>query len=253
MTPGGHVLQAHSQLQSPLLVVTPNPPTIPAAHRLLPRRILPRQELLPGQRPLAPQPPLVSVNPRRFIPICPAVPKTFSSGPLPQTFILQPIPNPGLLNPPPTLLSEASQPIGGVVRPDTPSHPPAPASSSKPCQFDPSLMFLESQEVVKDWLSGKGGVSAPEVGVAVPYLPPFVSNLRMLSALLCAKKSLTESALQLLGEDQQTGTQTHSRPETSTNQTCSPVPSDLPDTPATTMLSVDDNASGRVKQKICFH
>lgn len=114
-------------------------------------------------------------------------------------------------------------------------------------------MFLESQEVVKDWLSGKGGVSAPEVGVAVPYLPPFVSNLRMLSALLCAKKSLTESALQLLGEDQQTGTQTHSRPETSTNQTCSPVPSDLPDTPATTMLSVDDNASGRVKQKICFH
>lgn len=73
-----------------------------------------------------------------------------------------------------------------------------PSFRKEALQFDPSLMFLESQEEVCDWLSGRGGVVVPGVAVALPYLPPFVSTLSTLSALLAAKKSLTNASLQLL-------------------------------------------------------
>uniref|UniRef100_A0A3B3H871 Small nuclear RNA activating complex, polypeptide 4 n=1 Tax=Oryzias latipes TaxID=8090 RepID=A0A3B3H871_ORYLA len=69
---------------------------------------------------------------------------------------------------------------------------------SKGIGFDPSLMFQEPQEKVHDWLSGRGGV--PAGSVALPYLPPFVSTLNMMTALLLAKKSLTQSSLDLLPE-----------------------------------------------------
>ncbi|XP_063753065.1 snRNA-activating protein complex subunit 4 isoform X3 [Eleginops maclovinus] len=63
-------------------------------------------------------------------------------------------------------------------------------------QFDPSLMFLESQEEVRVWLSGRGGVAVPGGGdPALPYLPPFISSLSTLSALLRARSSLTSTSL----------------------------------------------------------
>uniref|UniRef100_A0A8C2WHF8 snRNA-activating protein complex subunit 4 n=1 Tax=Cyclopterus lumpus TaxID=8103 RepID=A0A8C2WHF8_CYCLU len=61
--------------------------------------------------------------------------------------------------------------------------------------FDPSLMFRESQEAVCDWLSGRGGVVVPGIAASLPYLPPFVSSLNTLSALLRSKMSLTKSSL----------------------------------------------------------
>ncbi|XP_072771412.1 snRNA-activating protein complex subunit 4 [Nerophis lumbriciformis] len=64
--------------------------------------------------------------------------------------------------------------------------------------LDPSLIFPESKAEVYDWLSGQGGVAVPELGVALPYLPPFVSNLSTLSVLLRAKAALTKTARKLL-------------------------------------------------------
>lgn len=62
-------------------------------------------------------------------------------------------------------------------------------------------MFRESQKEVHDWLSSQRGVVVPGVGVAFPYLPPFVSSLSTLNALLQARTSLTESTLQLLSRE----------------------------------------------------
>ncbi|XP_060928364.1 snRNA-activating protein complex subunit 4 [Limanda limanda] len=97
-------------------------------------------------------------------------------------------------------------------------------------QFNPSLMFLEPQEAVCDWLSGRRGVVVPGAGVALPYLPPFVSTLATLRALLQARNSLTKSSLQLLRQDseprrRQTRTASASRSENPPSQR----PADLPD------------------------
>ncbi|XP_074527019.1 snRNA-activating protein complex subunit 4 [Halichoeres trimaculatus] len=101
---------------------------------------------------------------------------------LPPAFILQPVPNP------------ISSPL--------PAQKAAPSSST--LQFDASLMFLEPQTEVQEWFSGQGGVDVPGAGVTLPYLPPFVSNLSMLSELLRKKKSLTKLSLQLLGQVSET-------------------------------------------------
>ncbi|KAJ3603877.1 hypothetical protein NHX12_028618 [Muraenolepis orangiensis] len=51
---------------------------------------------------------------------------------------------------------------------------------------------------VQRWLSGAGGVTVPGLGVALPYLPPFVSSLDTLHALMSVKEGLEETAFQLL-------------------------------------------------------
>uniref|UniRef100_A0A8D0CX54 snRNA-activating protein complex subunit 4 n=1 Tax=Sander lucioperca TaxID=283035 RepID=A0A8D0CX54_SANLU len=110
--------------------------------------------------------------------------------PHPPAFILQPVSNPRLPPPPPKLFL----PYKGTVTADPTAPPPLRREALK---FDPSLMFLEPQDAVQDWLSGQGGVVVPGLSVALPYLPPFVSSLSTLSALLRAKKSLTKSFLKL--------------------------------------------------------
>ncbi|KAJ3603940.1 hypothetical protein NHX12_028681 [Muraenolepis orangiensis] len=54
------------------------------------------------------------------------------------------------------------------------------------------------REALQRWLSGAGGVAVPGLGVALPYLPPFVSSLDTLHALLSVKEGLEETAFQLL-------------------------------------------------------
>lgn len=117
-------------------------------------------------------------------------------------------------------------PYKGTIRADPSAPPPL---RREPLQFDPSLMFLESRVAVCDWLSGRGGVQVPGAGVSLPYLPPFVSSLSTLSALLCAQKSLTKSSVQLLSCWSEAGhPQTESRPDAVATET--PVPqSELPD------------------------
>uniref|UniRef100_A0A3Q4BZ02 Small nuclear RNA activating complex, polypeptide 4 n=1 Tax=Mola mola TaxID=94237 RepID=A0A3Q4BZ02_MOLML len=132
----------------------------------------------------------------------PAPPPGTSSS-FPPAFMLHP--NPGsyrLARSTPPSPPKLFLPYKGTVRADPAAPPPLRREALK---FDPSLMFLESPLAVCDWLSGRRGVQVLGAGVALPYLPPFVSSLSTLSALLRAKTALTKSALQLLSNLLQEG------------------------------------------------
>lgn len=117
-------------------------------------------------------------------------------------------------------------PYKGTIRTNPSAPPPL---RREPLQFDPSLMFLEPRVAVCDWLSGRGGVQVPGAGVSLPYLPPFVSSLSTLSALLCARKSLNKSSRQLLScWSEAEHPQTESRPDAVAMETPNPQ-SELPD------------------------
>uniref|UniRef100_A0A3P9B4H7 Small nuclear RNA activating complex polypeptide 4 n=1 Tax=Maylandia zebra TaxID=106582 RepID=A0A3P9B4H7_9CICH len=152
----------------------------------------------------------------------PIAPK-LSSGPVPITLPNQPhpLPEPPVCNPRP-LAPPSVQPSDldhglyslpfcpprsstnfsplGTVRVDAPQSRPL---RKEVLEIDPSLIFVESPAAINDWLSGSGGVVVPGLSLSLPYLPPFVSNLSMLSRLLCAKKSLTRSSLQLEEEEEE--------------------------------------------------
>eukprot|EP00066_Takifugu_rubripes_P028655 XP_011617921.1 PREDICTED: snRNA-activating protein complex subunit 4 isoform X2 [Takifugu rubripes] len=93
--------------------------------------------------------------------------------------------------------------------------------------FDPSLIFSHSHGAVGDWLSDRRGVVVPGVDVALPYLPPFVSNLTTLSVLLHAKNSLTKSSLRLLSQVLETR-HPQTKPKPCSTTTVTTQPPDLP-------------------------
>lgn len=208
MTPGGLVQLAEAPpqgLQLALVPAAPPPPSPASVRRPVPltsRRC----------RPVAPKPPVAPV---------PETPP--NSKPLPPTVLFKHVPSPipFFLPKPPSKVFLAYK---DTVRVDPADPPPL---RSETLQFDPSLMFVEPQAEVQHWLSGRGGVALPRAGVALPYLPPFVSSLSMLSALLQAKNSLMKSSLQLLSESRPP--QTKPRPDNSTEETSSQPPADLPD------------------------
>ncbi|NXD27272.1 SNPC4 protein, partial [Spelaeornis formosus] len=77
--------------------------------------------------------------------------------------------------------------------------PPQPSTSSaKKNLLDFSLISLEDEGVVKEWLSGKQGVQVPALNTRLPYLPPFLCSIRILSKLLEQKAALEEQAACLL-------------------------------------------------------
>ncbi|XP_014194812.1 snRNA-activating protein complex subunit 4 isoform X2 [Haplochromis burtoni] len=185
----------------------------------------------------------------------PIAPK-LSSGPVPITLPNQPhpLPEPPVCNPRP-LAPPSVQPSDldhglyslpfcpprsstnfspwGTVRVDAPQSRPL---RKEVLEIDPSLMFVESPAAINDWLSGSGGVVVPGLSLSLPYLPPFVSNLSMLSRLLCAKKSLTRSSLQLVREGNKSRwPQTNSKPDSSTkNGSNDPPPQPPPELPDST-------------------
>nr|XP_057927488.1 snRNA-activating protein complex subunit 4 [Doryrhamphus excisus]XP_057927489.1 snRNA-activating protein complex subunit 4 [Doryrhamphus excisus] len=117
--------------------------------------------------------------------------------------------------------------------------PRLPQSVSPPTQkedltFDPSLIFPESPAEVRDWLSGRGGVVVPELGVALPYLPPFVSSLSMLSVLLHGKASLARTTRRLLS--------CHSPRPQATPQGTPPRPADSTSDEAGASVVADEEA-----------
>ncbi|XP_034397280.1 snRNA-activating protein complex subunit 4 isoform X1 [Cyclopterus lumpus] len=199
MTPGGLVQLAEAPPQGLQLTLVPSTP-LPAE----PVNILNSQLVrLPPRPPTAVS---VPVHPFTTLPI------------------LQPGSNPGpspLPSCPPQPQPRLFMPYKGTVRVE-PAAPPL-------LQFDPSLMFRESQEAVCDWLSGRGGVVVPGIAASLPYLPPFVSSLNTLSALLRSKMSLTKSSLKLLcrGSEPQRPP-TKPKPHSSPKRTYSQLP-DLPD------------------------
>ncbi|KFV45860.1 snRNA-activating protein complex subunit 4, partial [Gavia stellata] len=80
--------------------------------------------------------------------------------------------------------------------------PPQPtASSAEKNLLDFSLISLEDEGLVKEWLSGKQGVQVPSLQTRLPYLPPFLCNLKTLSKLLLQKAALEEQAACLLPSD----------------------------------------------------
>ncbi|NWI96322.1 SNPC4 protein, partial [Pitta sordida] len=80
--------------------------------------------------------------------------------------------------------------------------PPQPTTSSAEKNLlDFSLISLEDERLVKEWLSGKQGVQVPSLQTRLPYLPPFLCNLKTLSKLLLQKAALEEQASCLLPSD----------------------------------------------------
>ncbi|NXX94680.1 SNPC4 protein, partial [Centropus bengalensis] len=82
---------------------------------------------------------------------------------------------------------------------ETPSQPStSSAEKSSLGSLDFSLVSLEDEELVKEWLSGKNGVQVPSLQTRLPYLPPFVCTIKTLSKLLLQKAALEKQAAQLL-------------------------------------------------------
>ncbi|KAM6372326.1 snRNA-activating protein complex subunit 4 isoform 2-T3 [Pluvialis apricaria] len=82
--------------------------------------------------------------------------------------------------------------------------PPQPTTSSAEKNLlDFSLISLENEGLVKEWLNGKQGVQVPSLQTRLPYLPPFLCNLKTLSKLLLQKAALEEQAACLLPSDSQ--------------------------------------------------
>ncbi|NWZ51642.1 SNPC4 protein, partial [Haliaeetus albicilla] len=80
--------------------------------------------------------------------------------------------------------------------------PPQPTTSSAEKNLlDFSLISLEDEGLVKEWLNGKQGVQVPSLQTKLPYLPPFLCNLKTLSKLLLQKAALEEQAACLLASD----------------------------------------------------
>ncbi|NWZ71953.1 SNPC4 protein, partial [Acrocephalus arundinaceus] len=87
------------------------------------------------------------------------------------------------------------------INSETPSAdvPPQPSTSSADKNLlDFSLISLEDEGLVKEWLSGKQGVQVPELQTRLPYLPPFLCSIKTLSKLLVQKAALEEQAASLL-------------------------------------------------------
>ncbi|NXD96421.1 SNPC4 protein, partial [Chaetorhynchus papuensis] len=84
-------------------------------------------------------------------------------------------------------------------KPPSADVPPQPSTSSAEKNLlDFSLISLEDEEVVKEWMSGKRGVQVPSLQTRLPYLPPFLCTIKTLSKLLVQKAALEEQAASLL-------------------------------------------------------
>lgn len=130
--------------------------------------------------------------PKVALPLDPHIPT-----PLPSGFTLQPVQTSSA----PLVFSQSKRvllPSTGRVLGDLGGQPPL---HKEKLNFDPSLIFLESHGAVGDWLGGGRQPLVVGGGGALPYLPPFVSSLSSLSALLRAKNSLTKCSLRLLSQD----------------------------------------------------
>ncbi|NWS01275.1 SNPC4 protein, partial [Motacilla alba] len=86
-----------------------------------------------------------------------------------------------------------------ACKPPSADVPPQPSTSrAQKNLLDFSLISLEDQGLVKEWLSGKQGVQVPSLQTRLPYLPPFLCSIKTLSRLLLQKTALEEQAASLL-------------------------------------------------------
>ncbi|XP_062361380.1 snRNA-activating protein complex subunit 4 isoform X2 [Cinclus cinclus] len=93
-----------------------------------------------------------------------------------------------------------SRPIAS--KPPSADVSPQPSTSSAEKNLlDFSLVSLEDEGLVKEWLSGKQGVQVPPLQTRLPYLPPFLCSIKTLSKLLVQKAALEEQAASLLSSE----------------------------------------------------
>ncbi|NXP90557.1 SNPC4 protein, partial [Passerina amoena] len=87
-------------------------------------------------------------------------------------------------------------------KPPSTDVPPQPSTShAQKNLLDFSLISLEDQGLVKEWLSGKQGVQVPPLQTRLPYLPPFLCSIKTLSGLLVQKAALEVQAASLLASE----------------------------------------------------
>ncbi|CAN9512820.1 unnamed protein product [Ophioblennius macclurei] len=192
--------------------------------------------------PSAPQNLPVVLVPATFAPLPHpvALPNLPHTVPFKPSSVNQPLPRPPVSSPLLVFPQRCPSKLFSPYKGGGGAHPASlrPIRAVEP-QFDISLMSLEPGEAVQDWLSGQAGVPAG-TGPKLPYLPPFVSNLSMLSALLQVRRSLIRNSLQLLDPDSgpqnlQSESDTESqnfktRPQPlNTADPLSRTPADLPD------------------------
>ncbi|KFP35661.1 snRNA-activating protein complex subunit 4, partial [Chlamydotis macqueenii] len=112
----------------------------------------------------------------------------FPHNDVPKNFAAQALKNRPIASKPPT-----TQPADSPPQPST--------SSAEKNLLDFSLISFEDEGLVKEWLNGKQGVQVPSLQTRLPYLPPFLCNLKALSKLLLQKAALEEQAACLLPSD----------------------------------------------------
>ncbi|XP_072489042.1 snRNA-activating protein complex subunit 4 isoform X2 [Notamacropus eugenii] len=103
---------------------------------------------------------------------------------------------------------EKSFPIlTGTSKPITQSQEGMAAQDNQPKALEPgksvldlSLLSLENEASVREWLKGGKGVCLPQLQSTLPYLPPFLCNLKTLSGLLLQKKSLEQTAATMVAQ-----------------------------------------------------
>ncbi|NXA73248.1 SNPC4 protein, partial [Thryothorus ludovicianus] len=84
-------------------------------------------------------------------------------------------------------------------KPPSADVPPQPSTSREEKKlFDLSLISLEDERLVKEWMSGRQGIEVPSLQTTLPYLPPFLCSIKTLSKLLLQKAALEEQAASLL-------------------------------------------------------
>ncbi|XP_055080340.1 snRNA-activating protein complex subunit 4 [Periophthalmus magnuspinnatus] len=197
-----------------------------AAISLLPTS-LPSAPLPPTSLPSAPLPPT-------SLPSAPLPPTSLPSAPLPPTFVLLPpfltSYTPLSSNPP---LNSSNVPFPRPLAPLLPPNASLPSSlapsSPSPFSFtqtqnppitNPPITSQNSSGVlltelcdwlgagqhelkqVSHWLRGERGVSVEGSTVALPYLPPFICNLKALKTLLQKRAELHKNAVRLLPKTQ---------------------------------------------------
>uniref|UniRef100_A0A8C0G2I0 snRNA-activating protein complex subunit 4 n=1 Tax=Chelonoidis abingdonii TaxID=106734 RepID=A0A8C0G2I0_CHEAB len=86
--------------------------------------------------------------------------------------------------------------------PKVDNSPGLPTPSAEKNLLDVSLLSLEDEASVKEWLRGKRGIPVPPLETSLAYLPPFLCNLKTLSRLLLQKKTL-EQRVSCLGTSEE--------------------------------------------------
>ncbi|CAM5163846.1 unnamed protein product [Eretmochelys imbricata] len=76
--------------------------------------------------------------------------------------------------------------------PNVDNPPGLPTPNAEKNLLDVSLLSLEDEALVKEWLRGKRGIPVAPLETSLAYFPPFLCNLKTLSRLLLQKKTLEQ-------------------------------------------------------------